>query len=110
MNDVPVYIYYFTKDNGRLGAWHSGEEVYLYGNIPKGSTLYDQNDRALSEQMLRYYCNFISTGNPNGEDLPEWLPSNGTGLVLEFGTQITASEAPYTKLYEILDEMYGFNI
>ncbi|MBQ2586719.1 MAG: hypothetical protein II570_07320, partial [Bacteroidaceae bacterium] len=22
---IPAYVYYFTKDNDRLGAWHSGE-------------------------------------------------------------------------------------
>ncbi|MBR1780984.1 MAG: carboxylesterase family protein [Oscillospiraceae bacterium] len=107
-NGVPVYTYYFTKDNGRLGAWHSGEEVYLYGNIPDGSSLYDDADRALSAAMKGYYRNFIATGDPNGDVLPAWAPSDGAGTVLEWGEQIAPREAPYAPLYDILDEMYGY--
>ena len=36
-NAFPAYEYFFTKDNGRLGTWHSGEEVYCYNNIPADS-------------------------------------------------------------------------
>ena len=71
-NGIPVWEYYFSKSNGRLGPWHSGEEVYCYGNIPEGSKLYDARDRELSAQMLSYWANFAATGDPNGAGLPEW--------------------------------------
>ena len=106
---IPSYVYYFTKENGRLGPWHSGEEIYLYGNIPEGSGLFDASDRELSSKMQQYFLNFIRTGNPNGEGLPEWPAGQGEGKVLEFGTEIRFREAPYQELYEILDEMYGVN-
>ena len=106
-NGIPSYVYYFTKENGRLGAWHSGEEIYLYGNIPEGSGLFDEKDRELSGKMQQYYLNFIRTGNPNGDGLPDWPAGSGEGKVMEFGTEITFREAPYRELYEILDEMYG---
>ena len=105
---IPVYGYHFTKENGRLGPWHSGEEVYLYGNIPADSGLYEETDRALSDIMKQYYVNFIRTGDPNGEGLPEWPKSDGTGRVLEFGEQIRVTDAPGKALYELLDRMYGF--
>lgn len=105
-NNIPSYIYYFTKDNGRLGAWHSGEEVYLYGNIPEDSKLYDSADRELSRMMVGYYRNFIYTGDPNGEGLPQWQPDDGRNVVLEFGEEVSEHEAPYADLYRILDEMY----
>jgi len=106
-NNIPSYIYYFTKDNGRLGAWHSGEEVYLYGNIPEDSKLYDSVDRELSRMMVGYYRNFIYNGDPNGEGLPQWQPDDGRNVVLEFGEEVTEHEAPYAELYRILDEMYA---
>ena len=107
-NGIPSYVYYFTKDNGRLGAWHSGEEVYLYGNLPEKSNLYDDQDRKLSDTMKGYFRNFIISGDPNGEGLPEWPVSDGDGKVMEFGTKTAMTDAPYLELYAILDEMYGF--
>ena len=107
-NDIPVYLYYFTKSNGRLGTWHGGEEVYLYGNIPADSSLYDEKDRALSEQMHRYFINFIKTGDPNGDGLKEWPEAEGKGQIFEFGETVGVTTAPYTELYDILDEIYGF--
>lgn len=107
-NGIPTYVYHFTKENGRLGAWHSGEEIYLYGNIPGTSRLFDASDRALSDAMKGYYLNFIRTGDPNGDGLPEWPASSGEGQVLEFGEDIGMRPAPYVELYGIFDEMYGY--
>ena len=106
-NGIPAYVYYFTKENGRLGSWHSGEEVYLYGNIPSESNLYTALDRSLSADMKGYFVNFVKTGDPNGEGLPAWPESDGSFKVLEFGDHISYVTAPYAELYEILDEMYG---
>ncbi len=106
-NGIPVYVYYFTKHNGRLGPWHSGEEVYLYGNIPAGSSLYDETDRALSRSMSGYFVNFIRTGDPNGEGLPPWKPGDGSYTVQRMDTEIRQETAPYLELYAILDEMFG---
>ncbi len=106
-NGIPSYAYFFVKENGRLGAWHSGEEVYLYGNIPDGSHLYDASDRALSDAMKRYFLNFIRTGDPNGEGLPAWPAGAGENQVLELGSEIRIREAPYPELHAILDAMYG---
>ena len=103
---IPSYVYHFVKDNGRLGAWHSGEEVYLYGNIPSASRLYDLDDRTLSAQMKQYYLNFIRTGDPNSEGLPVWPASSGKDKVLEWGSDIMLKDAPYLPLYGILDEMF----
>ena len=106
-NDIPAYIYYFTKQNGRLSAWHSGEEVYIYGNIPGDSKLYTDEDRALSRQMTAYLLNFMQTGDPNGEGLPAWEKADdGEARVMLFGNSVEMTQAPYTELYAILDSMY----
>ena len=106
-NNVPAYVYWFTKDNGRLGDWHSGEEVYLYGNIPDGSSLYNARDRELSAQMKQYYLNFIKTGDPNGSGLPAWEAVSGELRVMQFGDSTAMTDDPYATLHKIMDEMYG---
>ncbi len=104
---VPSYVYWFTKTNGRLGDWHSGEEVYLYGNIPEDSRLYDARDRELSTQMKQYFLNFIKTGDPNVSGLPAWDEVSGDLRVMEFGDATAMRDDPYAALHKIMDEMYG---
>ena len=118
LESIPSYVYYFTKTNGRLGDWHSGEEVYLYGNIPEGSRLYDARDRELSGQMKQYFLNFIRTGDPNGTGLPQWekVETRQSFLhqmpVMGFGdtTGMTVLPENYEALMRIMDEMQGFPI
>ncbi|MBE6990336.1 MAG: carboxylesterase family protein [Ruminococcaceae bacterium] len=106
--DIPVYAYWFTKDNGRLGGNHGGEEAYFYGNIPNGSKLYDESDRTLGEIMHGYFRNFIATGDPNGEGLPRWEAVSDPGRIFELGASVGETDEPYAALYPILDAMQGW--
>ena len=108
-NDIPVYEYYFSKDNGRLGPWHSGEEVYCYGNIPEDSKLYDASDRKLADVFSSYFANFAKTGDPNGEGLPAWEMSTDGTQLMELGENIGMTDDPYLSLDQILDNMQGFD-
>ena len=107
-NDIPCYMYHFTKENGRLGSWHSGEEVYFYHNIPDGSALYTEEDRALSDMVSSYMINFIKNGDPNGDGLPRWNTFAGTEPVLELGDNVKETKIPYLDLYEILDQIQEY--
>jgi len=107
-NEIPCYMYHFTKENGRLGSWHSGEEVYFYHNIPDGSALYTEEDRALSDMVSSYMINFIKNGDPNGDGLPRWNTFAGTEPVLELGDNVKETKIPYLDLYEILDQIQEY--
>lgn len=109
-NDIPAYEYLFTKHNGRLGSWHSGEMIYCFGNIPESSGLFDSTDRELSRLMVNYWINFIRTGDPNGEGLPEWDRSTTSERVLELGENVGMTDEKRLALYEILDRMTGFSL
>ncbi len=107
-NKIPVWEYYFSKENGRLGPWHSGEEVYCYGNIPADSKLYDDSDRALAEIFSGYVANFARTGDPNGEGLPVWDEGTSGNELLELGATVAMRDDPFAALYSVMDKRDGF--
>ena len=114
--NAPVYAYYFAKDNGRLGTWHSGEEVYLYGRIPEDSDLYTEEDRLLSRQMVQYYVNFATCGDPNGiagqdekTDLPYWPVQTDPIQLYQLDENPRTVDDPFWNVYSVLDEIMGWN-
>ena len=109
-NELPVHEYYFTKENGRIGSFHSGEEVYFYGNIPERSRLFNENDRALMDKAFGYLTNYIKTGDPNGEGLPKWPENLDSDSLLELGDKVSVTGESARKLafFAILDRMQGF--
>lgn len=104
----PVWEYLFAKTNGRLSAWHSGEEVYCYNNIPADSKLYDESDRKLADLFSDYFANFIRFGDPNGEGLPAWEESRDGTNVMLLGDEQKMSADPYIPIDGILDRMQGW--
>ena len=107
-NDIPAYEYLFSKHNGRLGCWHSGEMIYCFGNIPAGSALYDAADRELSGTMTAYWLNYMKTGDPNGAGLPTWERSTDSEKLLEFGDNVGIIDEKRLALYDVLDRIEGF--
>ncbi len=107
-NGIPVYEYYFSRHNGRLGAWHSGEMIYVYGNLPQDSRLFDAADHRLSETMQGFVLNFMKTGDPNGEGLPVWEINTDSARMMEFGTSTGMIDEKYLALYEVMDRMAGW--
>ncbi|MBE5763034.1 MAG: carboxylesterase family protein [Clostridiales bacterium] len=104
-NSEKVYRYVFTKENGYMSTWHSGEIIYAYGNVKNEgkSYRYDESDLALSDTMLNYWINFVKTGNPNGENLPqwdEWNPINNR--IIELGSKVDMIDDPYQFLYDFM--------
>ena len=55
------------------GAVHSADIEYAMGTLDTNE-YYDwqEEDYAISKLFLSYYANFCKTGNPNGENLPQW--------------------------------------
>ncbi len=56
-----------------IGAPHACEIEYCMGNLDLVKDYaWTADDYKVSETMLNYFSNFIKTGNPNGEKLPDW--------------------------------------
>ena len=107
-NGTPVYEYCFSKKNGRLGPWHSGEMMYFYGNIPATSSVFDDSDRALSKTVMAYIKNFATSNDPNGAGLPAWEQSKDSTRLLKLDTTVEMADEPFLAFYDILDRMQGW--
>ena len=69
-----------------------------------------EDDFRVSETMQNYFANFIMTGNPNGEDLPDWPSAEAndkTPPVMILNTESVAKNAGNDARYELLDKSYG---
>lgn len=104
----PVYEYYFSRENGEIGTFHSGEMIYAYRNVPKTKN-YKERDYELEEIMSSYWLNFVKYGNPNGKDtkgrqLPLWQThEESNGLLMEFGDTCGMIEDPFEYIYDYLE-------
>ena len=108
-NGIPAYEYCFSRKNGRLGPWHSGELIYCYGNIPEDSRLFDEHDRYLSRTIMAYFKNFAVSGDPNGNGLPVWEQSPDSTRRMELGDTVEMKDEEFLKLYAVMDRMQGWN-
>ena len=110
-NDVDIYKYQFTKENGYYGTYHSGEIIYAYGNIYRSNKqfAYDDLDYELQNKMSSYWINYIKTGNPNDSDLPLWEKYDpAKENILELGLDIKMFKDKYLDLYNIINEYMNY--
>jgi para-nitrobenzyl esterase len=79
-----VYLYRFTRkvpatgEYVKYGAFHTGEVPYAYDNLKFVDRPWQPVDTELARVMSTYWANFIKTGDPNINGLPEWKPYNTT--------------------------------
>jgi len=81
----PVYNYIFGRvrqpvggfKQPTMGASHSSEIEYALGNLSTNKAYtWTDDDYKVSNTMETYFANFIKTGNPNGDGLPQWNAFN----------------------------------
>lgn len=102
---IPVWEYYFTKNNRSMGSNHGGEMPYCYGNLDRHGWLYDDKDRELENIMLTYWENFCRYGDPNGAGLPSWEKFNDDDTkILELGDNVGMVEEPFLEIYKVIDK------
>jgi para-nitrobenzyl esterase len=72
----PSYVYYFTHKplGDDAGAFHCAELWYMFGLLHRSWRPKEEADYKLEKQLVAYWANFIRTGNPNKDGLPEWMP------------------------------------
>jgi len=74
----PVYGYLFDHlepgpHASRWGVFHSSELPYVFGTLDAAPQRhFTAADRELSARLMRYWVDFVRTGNPNAAGLPAW--------------------------------------
>jgi para-nitrobenzyl esterase len=72
-NGASVYSFNFARPIPALEALeatHGVELPYVFGTLADPPA----EDAALSDTMQAYWTRFATSGDPNGEDAPEWPP------------------------------------
>jgi para-nitrobenzyl esterase len=92
-----------------IGAPHACEIEYCMGNLDLiKDYAWTDDDYKVSETMMNYFANFIKTGNPNGDKLPEWPAAKANDLyppVMIIDTESKAVNANEDDRYRFLDKM-----
>ncbi len=91
------------------GAVHSAEIEYAMGNLSSNKTYaWEEGDYKVSETMMNYFANFIKTGNPNGDKLPQWSAAKNEAqpemMVIDVETK--SKRAMNDARYLFLDKEY----
>ncbi len=112
----PVYRYRFdlgfphAPEMPDPGAYHSAEIEYVFGMLDsKAGVPWRAEDRALSDQMQKYWSNFARSGNPNGPGLPQWptYRSDSNWQVMYLGAQSNAAKDVSRERYLFLNTVWG---
>lgn len=93
-----------------VGAPHACEIEYCMGNLHLVKEYaWTADDFKVSDTMLNYFANFIKTGNPNGDKLPEWTAAkagNATPPVMVIDTESKTVKATDDARYEFMDKAF----
>jgi len=106
----PAYFYQFSRvaPGNKTGAFHSREIGYVFGNLSpmlsalKAEQYFDDADRALSEAMMKYWTNFATKGDPNGEGLTKWpVYDTATGQYMDLGDTTQVKSGLYNDACDL---------
>ena len=86
-----AYLWHFGRmlPGDDKGAWHSSDLWYWFGTLKNCWRPMQEKDYRLSDEMTSYLCNFVKTGNPNGDNLPRWDKCIDSKSVMLFGDDET---------------------
>ena len=79
--EEPVWRYFFTYKHSipqleKFGSYHGMELFYVFNNwentLLGSGFLFKDSDKAVQDNMLKYWIIFANTGNPNSSELENW--------------------------------------
>jgi len=119
-NGASSYVYFFSRtppsETQSLGAFHAAEIPFVFDSSEPVLGLTDE-DKALTDMMVTAWTNFAKSGNPNGNNIPNWPQHAGQNwmhfsantareiAVLETNIRDTKLDALETGLILKLDQL-----
>jgi para-nitrobenzyl esterase len=106
-----AYLYQFTRippgpQSDRYRAFHASEIAYVFGNLEPPRP-WEAADRELSSQMLAYWVNFATRGDPNGKGLPAWpVYDEKSDKAIVFGDKISTLTGLNREALDFFDRYY----
>lgn len=105
-----AYLYFFSRvpprpEQEALGSYHGAEIPYVFNNVDAMDWTLEDRDVELSRIMSDYWLNFASSGNPNGEGLPLWVPYRlEEESCMQFGDKVEpGSQGFLTREFDFFD-------
>ncbi|HEY6448936.1 MAG TPA: carboxylesterase family protein [Acidobacteriaceae bacterium] len=102
-----AYLYHFTYLGqgpfAELGAFHSEEEMFLSRHY-WATWIARPGDAVLSRAIIRYWAQFVKTGNPNGAELPVWPEFGRSGEAQELGRRVGPEGDPRQEKWAVFQE------
>jgi para-nitrobenzyl esterase len=116
--EKPVFRYYYAHPRPPMkgvkegeippkGAVHSAEIEYALGNLASNQVFaWTADDYKVSNVMQEFFANFIKTGDPNGNNLPEWksLTTNEPIYFMRFDVNSASEVEKNRERYLFLDK------
>lgn len=99
-NNIPVWMYRYTFDDGKQYGARHGEELKYIWNAASLSKSDDAAKRQLATDIHGSWVAFIKTGSPNADGLPQWIQySDKTRQVMFFDSRVQVA-----GLSEVFDD------
>jgi para-nitrobenzyl esterase len=109
-NTKTSYLYQFShvppdKPNfPNYGAFHTAEVPYALHTLHTWQRPWQQLDKDLENTISSYWVNFAKTGNPNGQNLPEWKSyDKQSGNIILLSDKIEIKAAFMKKEFDFLE-------
>jgi para-nitrobenzyl esterase len=89
------------------GASHYAELWYVFDHLDQEPWPWTTADRKVAEEISSYWVNFAKSGNPNGQDLPEWPAfTTAQSKVQYLGDPITVGGVANISGLTVFDSVY----